>query len=31
MLESESFDKNSISIGRRVEHVELVFVMRDGT
>ena len=27
MLASESFDKNSIIIGRRVEHVELVFLL----
>ena len=30
MLASESFDENSLSTGRRVEHVELVFVIRDG-
>ena len=28
MLASESFDKNNID--RRVEHVEVVFVIRDG-
>ena len=30
MLASELFDKNSLNIGRGVEHVELVFVIRDG-
>ena len=30
LLARESFDKDSISIGRRVEHVELVFVIGNG-